>query len=124
MTLLKGPVMVLTTADAQMLYQAANIGALRSRYRIGDTRTYQLLTELSMLAFQADAEPGKLPRQETASEESSTWTVQQVSRAAALAPRTVRLDCSTGELPATKHANTWIIPAAEAKTYIARRRTA
>lgn len=118
---------ILTPVDARILYQAAQLGELRSRYRIGDTRTYELLTEISQAAFAVDAAAaiaadGILPRQSAAKEERGLWTVQEIARAAHLAERTVRLDCKTGELPATKQGNTWAITADEAQTYIERRR--
>ncbi len=113
---------VLTPADARILYQAAKIGELRSRYRIGDTKTYELLTEISIVAFHAPASTGNLERQETASEESDYWTVQRTARASGLSIRTVRLDCQRGDVPASKQGNSWLIPAHEARTYIQRRR--
>jgi len=112
-------VLILTAEDARMLYQGAQLGELRKRHRSGDSRFYALLVDISRAAF--SAEPGNEPRQHAATEERRTWTVEQVASAARLAPRTVRLDCARNELPATKTAGTWIIPAAEALTYIARR---
>jgi hypothetical protein len=113
---------VLTPADARLLYQAAKLGELRTRYRIGDTKTYELLTDISRAAFEVDAEVGNLPRQSAANDERGTWTVQQIAAAAGLSERTVRLDCANGELPAIKQGTTWTVTTAEAQTYIDRRR--
>jgi hypothetical protein len=112
----------LTAVECRRLYQAANIGELRKRYRIGDTETYRLLTEISRAAFEVDADGGNLTRQSPANDERETWTVHQIASAAGLAERTVRLDCANGELPATKQGNTWTVTTAEAQTYISRRR--
>jgi hypothetical protein len=120
---IEGGALILTPEDARLLYQGARIADLRKRHRSGDTRFYDLLVDISRAAFIApNAELGIEPRQETASEEHRLWTVEQVARAARLAPRTIRLDCQRRELPATKPAGIWLIEADEAKTYIARRR--
>ncbi len=113
---------ILSPADARMLYQAAKLGELRSRYRVGDTRIYELLTEISQAAFTVDADVGILPRQSAAKDHAEYWTVQQIAKAAGLKDRTVRLDCQNGELPATKQGTTWIVTTAEAEIYIERRR--
>jgi hypothetical protein len=111
----------LTTTEARMLYQAAKLGELRTRFRGRDEAIYTLLHDLSVVALHT-AGPGKEQRQETASEEDQEWTVNQVARAAGLADRTVRLDCERGELPAEKKYRRWTITSAEAHTYIRRRR--
>lgn len=113
---------ILTPADARTLYQAAKLGELRTRYRIGDSKTYELLTEISRAAFEVDADVGILARQDAANDERETWTVRQIAAAAGLAPRTVRLDCANGELPAIKQGSTWTVTTAEAQTYVSRRR--
>ena len=111
---------LLTPADARVLYQIARIGELRSRHRVGDTAAYQLLTDISVCAF-SDAAPGNPARQDPASEEREWWTVQQVARQAGLSTRTVRLDCQRQALPSTKQGSTWTITNTAARTYIAAR---
>lgn len=114
---------VLSSRDARVLYQVARLGELRTRYRVGDTAVYELLTEISKCAFAADiAESGILPRQSAATEERSSWTVQQLAQATGLSPRTVRFDCERGVLPATKKGPQWLIDRAEAETYVTARK--
>jgi hypothetical protein len=114
--------MILTPEDARILYQVARIADLRQRHRIGDTRTYQLLADISVAAFHQPADIGILGRQEPAFDESRPWTVHRVAIAAGLSDRKVRLDCQQGGLPARKEGTTWLIEHAEAETYIARGR--
>lgn len=116
---------ILSPLEARMLYDAARLGELRARHRVGNTRLYQLLTELTICAFtEPIAATGNEPRQSKASEERDWWTVQQVARSAGLSNRTVRLDCQRQTLPAEKSGNTWTITRTAATTYInARTRT-
>jgi hypothetical protein len=110
---------VLTPAEAWLLYQAARLGEVRTRYRVGENRTYQLLTEISICAFSSPvAADGNEPRQTTASEERGMWTVNQIAQATGRAPRTIRHDIETQLLPATKTGNTWAISNRDARTYI------
>ncbi|WP_248240270.1 hypothetical protein [Microbacterium kunmingense] len=108
---------ILTPDDARVLFQIANLGELRSRYRVGNTHAYQLLTDITLAAF-TPAAPGNEPRQETASEKAGYMTVPQVARAARQAARTVRLACQNGDLPAEKTGGAWIIRTTDAHTYI------
>ena len=116
-----GGVVILTAHDAAILYQAAGISDLRTRYRVGDSRIYKILNDISQAAF-LHADPGNEPRQEAASEEPGMWTVQRIAKAARLAPRTVRLDIERGTLPAQRPGHAWVIDPNEAATYIAARR--
>ena len=109
---------ILTPKKAQMLYQAAHLGELRSRHRVGFDALHQLLTEITVCAFTQDADPGIEPRQETASEEREWWTTEQLARTSRRATRTIRNDIGIGSLPATKNPNGWLIRADHAKTYI------
>lgn len=116
-------VLVLTPEDARMLYQGVKIGELRARSRVGNTAFYALLVDISRAAFSVPAAvSGIEQRQDAASHETGFWTVQRLARAVGLADRTVRNDCESGTLPATKPGRAWLIPAGEAKTYIDRRR--
>jgi hypothetical protein len=114
--------MILTPADARTLYQVAKLGDLRQRHRVGNTPTYELLTAITITAFQVPAEDGILPRHDAASDESGQWTVRRIARAAGLSERKVRFDCQHGYLPASKRGSNWLIEPAEADTYIARGR--
>ena len=109
---------VLTPHDCQMLYQAARLGEVRTRHRVGAPALYELLTDITVAAFNADAAPGTEPRHETASEEREWWTVQQLARAAGLSARKIRLDAQAGRIPATKQAGGWLIASRDAGTYI------
>lgn len=111
----------LTTTEARMLYQAAKLGELRTRYRGRDEPIYRLLHELTVVAFQTAA-TGTQQRQDAAEEDRSQWTVEQVAKATGLSTRAVRLDCQRGDLPATKEYRSWTIASSEAHTYISRRR--
>lgn len=113
---------LLTPRDARMLYQAARIGELRTRNRIGDSALYKLLTDLSMCAFTTPADNGNLTRQDAASEDREMWTVAQLARTTGRAARTIRLDIENNALPAHKQGNTWVITKQNAHTYIASRR--
>lgn len=115
---------LLTPNDAQILYQVANLKAVRSKFRAGDTVAYALLTEITVCAFTSDAGVGNEPRHESASEEREWWTTAQVARAARRAGRTVRLDIEREILPAQKTGNRWLIRADHAQTYIDSRRSA
>ncbi|WP_137750029.1 hypothetical protein [Microbacterium sp. SGAir0570] len=112
---------ILTPADVRIIYAPLRIREHRARAG-STTRLGQILTEMSICAFHQPAGSGNEPRQTTASEERSYWTVRQVARAANRAERTVRLDCQDGRLPATKAPN-WLIRAEDAKSYIAGNRT-
>lgn len=113
---------VLSPADARMLYQAARLGELRSRYRVGDSRMYDLLTELSLAAFLVPAAQGSEPRQDAASEERRQWTTRRLARASGRSERSVRLDCQTGVVPASKVGSSWLVDESAAHTYIDTRR--
>lgn len=108
---------VLSPTDARILYQVANLGELRRRFRVGDSRVYQLLTDVTVAAF-SDADDGTEPRHPAASEEREWWTTEQLSRAAGRAARTIRNDIALGILPATKNPNGWLIRSAHATTYL------
>lgn len=110
---------VLTPHDCQMLYQAARLGEVRTRHRVGASALYELLTDITLAAFNADAASGTEPRHETATEEREWWTVQQLARATGLSTRKVRLDAQQGRVPADKHSGTWLIDKQNATTYIA-----
>jgi hypothetical protein len=112
--------LVLSPEEARVLYQAAGIGKLRERHRIGNSPLYALLTELSVCAFSADAAAGTLTRQDAASEEREIWSVRQLARASGRAERTIRHDIELGSLPAVKNGNSWTITRDEATTYLAR----
>lgn len=115
---------ILSPTDARILYQAANLKALRTKSRIGDTALHRLLTAITVCAFtESVAVVGILPRQSVASEERGYWTTQELADAAGLSDRTIRLACSTGTIPATRPGNAWIIPADAATTYLAARRS-
>ena len=116
---------LLTPNDARVLYQVANLKAVRSKFRAGDTFAYALLTEITVCAFTSDAGVGNEPRHESASEEREWWTTAQVARAARRAGRTVRLDIEREILPAQKTGSRWLIRADDVERYIkAHRRSA
>ncbi len=108
--------LVLTPQDARMLYQAARLGELRTRNRVGNTALYALLTELTICAF--TAEPGIEPRHHAESEEREWWSVKQLARATGQSERTIRLHIEKGDLPATKTGSTWAVTSSTARTYI------
>ncbi|WJL95880.1 hypothetical protein QSU92_01240 [Microbacterium sp. ET2] len=117
--LVTGPSILLTQEDARILYRAANLGDLRTRYRVGNKTIYDLLTDITVLALSTpDAARGNEQRQPAASEEREYWTTQQVATAARQAERTVRLACQRQEIPAEKPAGTWLIRNSDARTYI------
>lgn len=116
----EGGSIILTPTDARMLYQAARIGDLRSRFRVGDTALFRLLTDIATCAFTItpNTVPGNMTRQSTASEDRETWTVNRLATATGRAPRTVRLDIQRQALPAKKLTNSWLITPTDAATYI------
>lgn len=109
---------VLTPAEARMLYQPCRIRELRSKVRTGDTALYDLLTELSICAYTANAEVGIDPRHPAASEEREWWTTENLARGSGRAGRTIRKDIATGDLRATRTTNGWLIRASDAQAYI------
>lgn len=108
---------ILTPADARVLYQVARLDELRARYRVGSPAAAELLTAITRCAF-TNADAGNLPRHPTASEDRDRWTVRRLAATTGRAPRTIRLDCETGTLPATKTAGAWTITAPDARTYL------
>jgi hypothetical protein len=120
----QGPVVILTAVEARMLWQAANLDAVRIKYRGEDNRIYRIVHDIYQvgLLHDADAVNGNEPRQSTASEKTEVTTVGQVARRAGIAERTVRLHISQQILPATKHGREWVITTADADIYIAARR--
>lgn len=113
----------LTQEDARILYQAARIGELRKRYRVGDNAIYRLLHDITITAFSSpDAAPGNETRQEAASEEREYWTTQQLAKATGQAERTIRLHIQDKTIPAMRPGKSWLIHKDDATTYIASRR--
>ncbi len=114
---------ILSPADAAILYQVLDVKRARDRNRVGQKRVYDLLTELSICAFSEVAASGNEPRQDAAREEREWWTVHQIYEATRgqRSERTIRLDCQTGALPARK-TPTWLVSNKDATTYIAAHR--
>jgi hypothetical protein len=115
---------ILTPVDARLLYQIANLGDLRKRFRVGDAMAYQLLTDISIAAFTNVAEVGIEARHDAVSEEREWWTTEQLARASRRAQRTIRSDIAKHLLPATRNTAGWLIRASDAEAYIAGRREA
>lgn len=109
---------VLSPSDSRILYNELDIKNLRLRYRIGNPRVYEILTDITRSAFTANADGGILTRQPAAFEDHEVWTVERLAKASRLGVRTVRLACQRGTLPAVKQGTAWIITPTDARTYI------
>lgn len=115
---------VLSPADAQMLYQAARMWELRCKYRTANPRLFEVLTTIAKAATITpdNAAPGNSPRQNAASEKTG-YSTKELATITGLAERTIRLACHKGELEgATCENGRWRIPAPAAQTFITTRR--
>lgn len=119
---------ILTGADAALLYSAANLRALRIAARGKSDRLYALLTDITQAAFiystsvdgtthGTSAEPGE-------SGSTEVVTVEQVARRARITPRAVRNHIGLGLLEAQKVNRVWVITNQAAEQYIAGRSAA
>lgn len=97
---------ILTAADAALLYSAADLRALRISARGKSERLYQLLTEITQVAFShstSGSADGTNRGTNTESDESGNTeivTVEQVARRARITPRAVRNHIKLGLLDA------------------------
>lgn len=119
---------ILTGADAALLYSAANLRALRVAARGKSERLYSLLNDITQtaLAHVGSAE-GTKPTETTEPDESGdteVMTVNQIARRARITPRAVRNHIRDGLLAATQKGRIWIIQPEAAEQYIAGRETA
>jgi hypothetical protein len=118
---------ILTGADAALLYSAANLRELRVAARGKSERLYALLTEITETAFAHPASVGGRERgSSTEPGESGTTeilTVQQVARRARITPRAVRNHIGLGLLEAQQQGRIWIITTQAAEQYLAGRTT-
>lgn len=118
--LTNGPVLIITPADAAMLWQQARLDDLRLKHRGGDRKFYDLLVSVWQLSMQRPdtARAGIETRHPVASEDRDVWTVNNLTAATGRAGRTIRNDIAIGTLPATKTGNAWCVTTADAQTYI------
>ena len=112
-----------TNAELRVIWEATNMAEVRDRHRRADSVLFALLTEVAQSAYAVNAVPGHETRQRTASEERSTWTINQLSNATRRAPRTIRHDIELGELKATRPGHAWAIDRVSALAYIASHQT-
>lgn len=114
---------ILSVADARILWQAAKLGDLRVKHR-GDPRLYDVLLNIYKGTLLEDSVRGNDPRQNTETDDREYWTTEQVAKAAGVSARTVRNHCADETLPAIHaHENgPWLIHNDEALTYIERKR--
>lgn len=118
-----GPVVILSVADARILWQAARLNDLRVKHR-GDPRLYDVLLNIYKGTLLDDSGRGNDPRQNAETDDRDYWNTKDVAKAAEVSERTVRNHCADGTLPAIHaHENgPWLIPTEEAMTYIERKR--
>lgn len=116
---------ILTGADAALLYEAARLRELRISARGKSDRLYSLLTDITAAAFahQASAEGIKpqAPTENSETKSAGIVTVGQVARRAGITPRTVRNHITDGLLEATQQGRIWIITTQAAEQYLAGR---
>ena len=119
---------ILTGADAALIYQAANLRELRISARGKSNRLYALLTDITMAAFtHASSLDGTKPQNSTENHETESAgivTVGYVARQAGITPRAVRNHIGLGLLEATQQGRIWIITQTAADQYIAGRKPA
>ncbi|GGD83185.1 hypothetical protein [Microbacterium murale] len=119
---------ILTGADAALLYTSAHLRELRIAARGKSDRLYTLLTDITSAAFAHHASlDGTKPQDVTEKHETESAgivTVRQVAREAGITPRAVRNHIGLGLLEATQQGRIWIITAHAAEQYIAGRKAA
>ncbi|WP_146115178.1 helix-turn-helix domain-containing protein [Microbacterium sp. MYb66] len=119
---------ILTGADAALLYQAANLRSLRVASRGKSDKLYALLTDITHAAFTyANSVDGRSGGKRAELDESGSTeivTVEQIARRAGITPRAIRNHIGLGLLKATKASRTWVITPEAAEQYIAGRSTA
>lgn len=118
--------LILTGADAALLYQAANLRDLRIAARGRSERLYTLLVELSETAFaHVAAADGNQPSPVVnADKHEDITSVEHIAREAGVTPRTIRNHIEAGLLQARKINRTWVITTADAQQYITGRQAA
>lgn len=117
--------MILTGADAALIYQAAHLRELRIAARGKSDRLYSLLTDITAAAFahQSSVE-GTKPQDSTETRETESAgivTVGYVARRAGITPRAVRNHITEGLLEAQQQGRIWIITTQAAEQYLAGR---
>lgn len=118
-----GPVLVLSSTECRMLWQAANLDDLRVRSRSSE-KLYALLlsvykTGLTSGLGQVNPDQADIPHTE-----STAMTLEVIARRVGVTPRTVRRDIAAGRLHAEKRGGVWIATTDAADTYIeSRKRT-
>ncbi|WP_136056818.1 helix-turn-helix domain-containing protein [Microbacterium sp. K24] len=116
---------ILTGADAALLYQAANLRALRVASRGKSERLYGLLTDITQAAFaHTTSVDGRKPQASAEVREAGDIevnTVEQVARRAGITSRAVRNHIKAGLLEATMVNRNWVIAPEAADQYIAGR---
>lgn len=119
---------ILTGADAALLYSAANLRELRVAARGKSERLHALLTDIRATAFAHVASVEGTERENTTETDDSgsreLISVAQVARRARITPRAVRNHIRAGLLEATQQGRIWIIQAQAAEQYIAGRKSA
>jgi len=121
---------ILTAEDAALLYSAANLRSLRISARGKSERLYQLLTNITHVAFSAantSSANGTTRGTVAEPDESGNTeivTVEQVARRAHITPRAVRNHIGLGLLDAQKVNRAWVITSQAADQYINGRRAA
>jgi hypothetical protein len=119
---------ILTGADAALLYQAANIRSLRVAARGKSDRLYALLTDITTAAFvHTTSVDGRKPQARAEVREAGDIevnTVAQVAKRAGITSRAVRNHIKEGLLEATMINRNWVITPQAADQYLAGRTTA
>ena len=121
-----GSFAVLTARECAMLWQLANLDALRIAHR-GDEPIYQLLAGIHKTALAWRVSPeGQNPADTADNDEprSGTVTTGEIARELGVSARTVRRDIAGGVLPGSLAGRVWVVDRAAASTYITSRRKA
>lgn len=116
---------ILTGADAALLYEAAKLRDLRVSARGKSDRLYALLTDITEAAFahrtSVDGRKPQMSAEVGEAREMEITTVEQVAKRTGITPRAVRNHIKEGLLNATMINRTWVIAPAAAEQYIAGR---
>lgn len=119
---------ILTGADAALLYSAANLRALRISARGKSDRLYSLLTDITQAAFahasSVDGSERGISAEPDESGTAAIVTVERVARQAGITPRAVRNHIRLGLLEAQKVNRVWVVTSQAAEQYIAGRKAA
>lgn len=116
-------VLVLTPSECRMLWQAAQLDALRIRSR-SDEKLYSVLASLYKCGLTPAAGQQRADQTDIRDTQSAGITADQLAKNVGVNVRTIRRDIATNRLPATKTGGIWLITPDAAHTYIETRRSA